>query len=209
MKNNNENFFIDLDNSFDFHNFSQLDTPLPILDILNERLCRLFRVTLSNHLRMICTLTHETYNQKLSDWVENKKTQNCFFILHFSGACEQCIIKFNSRFAYGLIDYLTGGKGVHDEIEEKKEFTAIEFALLEDIEKMLIRDLNEAWEPIKPNPARHFRTEINSEYLGIAPSKIKCRVVKYKVSATTDLGEFEILYPYSTIFNLRNKLFRG
>lgn len=208
MKKSNDNFFIDLDNSFDFHNFTQLDTPLPILDIINERFCRLFRTTISNHLRIICTLTHEMSNLKFGEWSENNKNPNCFFIFQFSGNCEFCIVKFTPRFAYGLIDYLTGGTGAKDEVEDKKEFTTIELAILEDIEKMLLKDFNEAWLPLKPNAARHFRTEINSEYLGIAPSKIKCRIVKYKVSTTIDLGEFEIIYPYSTIFPLRDKLYR-
>ena len=84
---------------------------------------------------LLC-FNHRWNNIKFGEWVENNKNPNCFFILQFSGNCEFCIVKFNPRFAYGLIDSLTGGTGAKDEVEDKKEFTSIEICILEDIEKI-------------------------------------------------------------------------
>lgn len=208
MKKTNETFFSDLDSSFDFHNFTQVETELPILNIINERLARSFRVSISNQLRIICSLTHEVRDIKFSDWKDESKNNSCFFLVQFAGPYRAAIIRFNRRLAFGLIDLLTGGNGCKDEVEDKKEFTQIDLTILKDLSEMLIHDLSEAWEPVEPIQARYVRTEINSEYLGIVPSKIKCRVVKYKLATNIDLGEFEILYPYSTVFSLRDKLYK-
>jgi flagellar motor switch protein FliM len=202
-------YSLDLENPFDFHNFSQLDTHLPILDIINERLVRQFRVYLSNHLRVICTFNHETYNSTFGGWVEKNKNENCYFIVRFAKLHAAALIKFNRRLAYGLVDMLTGGLGEKDEIEDTKEFTQIDLTLLKEIAEMLINDLNVAWEPIENIQAQYVRTEINSEYIGIVPPKSKIRIVKHKVNTNVDLGEFEIIYPYSTIFPMRDKLFKN
>jgi flagellar motor switch protein FliM len=117
------------------------------------------------------------------------------------------LIKLDRSLSYGIIDALAGGNGKEYQYVEEKEFTVIDLTVLKDIGDIIIADLNEAWSPVENIKAQYIRTEINPQFVGIIPTNAKVVTVIKQVEFNKTKGVLEILYPYSTLFPVRDKLF--
>ena len=198
---------LNVKNSIDYFNFCTFDNNLPILDILNERFCRSFRVSISNYLRMISNITHSSSNRIFSDWVEQSSSSCCMFIMRLNSLDAPVLVKLDHSLSYGIIDVLAGGNGKEYKEDIGKEFTMIELTLLKSISELIIGDLNEAWKPVEEIKAQYIRTEINPQFVGIVPPSSRVRIVSYQIEFDKVKGVLEILLPYSTLFPIRDKLF--
>ncbi len=196
-------------NSIDFYNFSTADNELPILEILNERFVRTFRCSLSNHLRTISTISHSSCRLSFGEWVDEQPLHCCMFILRLHSLEGPVLIKLDNILSYCIIDLLAGGEGAISSFDESKEFTSIELSLLRAVATMIIDDLQEAWSPIDAIRAEYVRTEINPSFVGVVPPQERVWCVQNKIEIKGVKGILEIVYPYSTLFPVRNKLFSG
>lgn len=196
-----------MDNSIDFYNFCTANNDLPILDILNERFSRCFRVTFSNHLRMISNISYSQDKVIFDDWKEENQNHNCMFIIKLKSLNSPIVVKLDRVLAYSAIDILAGGEGKDYQSESKKEMTAIELAILKNLGMKIIEDLNTAWNPIHEVKAEYIRTEINAQFIGIVSPESKMIRINHEIEFASNKGSLEILYPYSTLFPIRDKLF--
>jgi flagellar motor switch protein FliM len=197
----------DLNKSIDYYNFCKADNRLPILEIINERFIRCFRVSISNHLRMITTIGCTLRNQVFSEWTDENAKQCCMFIIRLNSLNSPILVKIERSLAYGIIDTLAGGNQKDFKFENEKEFTMIDLVVLKEIAELLINDLNDAWKPVEEIKAQYVRTEINSQFVGITPPNSKVKIVSNLVEFDKVKGLVEILYPYSTLFPVRDQLF--
>ncbi len=196
-----------MDKSIDYFNFCRMENDLPILDILNERFIRSFRVTLSNHLRMIANIKCQQDKMVFGDWLKTQVCDNCMFVVKCSRLNASILIKLDRDLAYAVVDILTGGDGKVGQEFKRKEMTQIELAILKDLGLKMIQDLNEAWVPVHQLGAQHHRTECNAQFLGLVPPESKMIRVSHQIEFGDIKGHLEILYPYSTLFPVRDKLF--
>ncbi len=197
----------DMNNSIDYYNFCSANNDLPILDILNERFTRCFRVSFSNHLRMISNINYSQDKITFEEWKQENTNLNCMFIVKLKGLNSPILIKLDRVLSYGALDILAGGTGEDYKSESTKEMTAIELAILKNLGLKLIEDLNNAWSPVHDMKAEYLRTEVNSQFVGIIPPESKMVRVSHEIEFSNNKGTLEILYPYSTLFPIRDKLF--
>jgi flagellar motor switch protein FliM len=129
------------------------------------------------------------------------------FIIRLNSLNAPILVKLDRSLAYGIIDILAGGTQKEFKQRDDKEFTMIELLVLKEIANLIINDLNEAWRPVEEIKAQYIRTEINSQFIGIVSANTKVKVVRNLVEFDKAKGYLEILYPYSTIFPVRDKLF--
>lgn len=196
-----------VNNSIDYFNFCNANNDLPVLRILNERFNRLMRITFSNHLRMIITTDFKESKIIFKNWIEHNSNLSFMFVVSLQKLGAPILIKLDRILAYRMIDILTGGPGVSDVELEDKEITTIEIGLLREICLKLINDLNEAWGPVCEIKASYVRAEVNAQFIGFAPSESKMIKIDYNICFNNTVGTLEVLYPYSTLFPLRNELF--
>lgn len=197
----------DIKNSIDYYNFCTANNDLPILDIINERFTRCFRVSFSNYLRMISNISYSQDKLSLEDWKTENSNLNSFFVLKSKTLNSPILVKFDRVFSYGVIDILAGGTGKDYLTESDKEMTCIELSILKNLTIKVIEDLNSAWSPVSDLKLEYVRTEVNSQFIGVASPESKMIRVTHKIEFGENQGKLEVIYPYSTLFPLRDKLF--
>ena len=102
---------------------------MPILEIIYERFIRSFRVSLSNSLRKISTISMiSTDLLKFGEFVNTLPIPSCMAIMRFNELRGPALLVFESKLAYAIIDSYFGGTDRPFTKIEGKEFTSIELS---------------------------------------------------------------------------------
>lgn len=180
---------------------------MPILEIIYERFIRSFRVSLSNSLRKISTISMiSTDLLKFGEFVNTLPIPSCMSIVRFNELRGPAIVVFESKLAYAIIDSYFGGTDRPFTKIEGKEFTPIELSFMKRVMDMAIIDLEEAWAPVHKIDAQYVRTEINPQFVGVVPPSDVIITTTFEVEFESASGTIMIVIPYSTIEPIKQKL---
>jgi flagellar motor switch protein FliM len=180
---------------------------MPILEIIYERFIRSFRVSLSNSLRKISTISMiSTDLLKFGEFVNTLPIPSCMCIMRFNELRGPALLVFESKLAYAIIDSYFGGTDRPFTKIEGKEFTQIELSFMKKVMDMAIADLEEAWAPVHRIDAQYLRTEINPQFVGVVPPSDVIIATTLEVEFESASGTVMIVVPYSTIEPIKQKL---
>ncbi len=180
---------------------------MPILEIIYERFIRSFRVSLSNSLRKISTISIiSTDLLKFGEFVNTLPIPSCMCIMRYNELRGPALLVFESKLAYAIIDSYFGGTDRPFTKIEGKEFTMIELSFMRKIMDMAINDLEEAWAPVHRIDAQYLRTEINPQFVGVVPPSDVIIATTLEVEFESASGTIMIVVPYSTIEPIKQKL---
>jgi flagellar motor switch protein FliM len=180
---------------------------MPILEIIYERFIRSFRVSLSNSLRKISTISMiSTDLLKFGEFVNTLPIPSCMCIMRFNELRGPALIVFESKLAYAIIDSYFGGTDRPFTKIEGKEFTQIELSFMKKVMDMAIADLEEAWGPVHRIDATYLRTEINPQFVGVVPPSDVIIATTLEIEFESASGTIMIVVPYSTIEPIKQKL---
>lgn len=180
---------------------------MPILEIIYERFIRSFRVSLSNSLRKISTISMiSTDLLKFGEFVNTLPIPSCMCLMRFNELRGPALMVFESKLAYAIIDSYFGGTDRPFTKIEGKEFTSIELSFMRKVMDMAINDLEEAWAPVHKIDAQYMRTEINPQFVGVVPPSDVIITTTFEVEFESSSGTIMIVVPYSTIEPIKQKL---
>ena len=180
---------------------------MPILEIIYERFIRSFRVSLSNSLRKISTISMiSTDLLKFGEFVNTLPIPSCMCIMRFNELRGPALLVFESKLAYAIIDSYLGGTDRPFTKIEGKEFTSIELSFMKRVMDMAIQDLEEAWAPVHKIDAQYIRTEINPQFVGVVPPSDVIITTTFEAEFESAAGTIMVVIPYSTIEPIKQKL---
>jgi flagellar motor switch protein FliM len=180
---------------------------MPTLDIIYERFIRLYRMSLSNSLRKIATLSIiSTDLLKFGEFVNTLPIPSCMCIMRFEALRGPALLVFESKLAYALVDSFFGGTDRPYTKIEGKEFTRIELSIMRRVMDLAIKDLEEAWAPVHKTEITFSRTEVNPQFVGVVPPSDVIISTTFEVELENASGTIALVIPYSTIEPIKNKL---
>jgi flagellar motor switch protein FliM len=180
---------------------------MPTLDIIYERFIRLFRMSLSNSLRKIASISIiSTDLLKFGEFVNTLPIPSCMCIMRFESLRGPALLVFESKLAYALVDSYFGGTDRPYTKIEGKEFTRIELSIMQKVMDLAIKDLEEAWAPVHKTEISFLRTEVNPQFVGVVPPSDVIVSTTFEVELENASGTIALVIPYSTIEPIKNKL---
>lgn len=180
---------------------------MPTLDLIYERFVRLFRMSLSNSLRKIASISIiSTDLLKFGEFVNTLPIPSCVGILRSETLRGSALLVFESKLAYALIDSYFGGTDRPYTKSDGKEFTRIELMIMNKVLQLGIQDLEEAWAPVHKIGLMHLRTETNPQFVGVVPLSDVIISTTFEVELENASGTIALVIPYSTIEPIKNKL---
>lgn len=180
---------------------------MPTLDIIYERFIRLYRMSLSNSLRKIATISIiSTDLLKFGEFVNTLPIPSCMCIMRFEALRGPALLVFESKLAYALVDSFFGGTDRPYTKIEGKEFTRIELSIMQKVMDLAIKDLEEAWAPVHKTEISYVRTEVNPQFVGVVPPSDVIISTTFEVELENASGTIALVIPYSTIEPIKNKL---
>jgi flagellar motor switch protein FliM len=180
---------------------------MPTLDIIYERFIRLYRMSLSNSLRKIASISIiSTDLLKFGEFVNTLPIPSCMCIMRFESLRGPALLVFESKLAYALVDSYFGGTDRPYTKIEGKEFTRIELSIMNKVMDLAIKDLEEAWAPVHKTNISYVRTEVNPQFVGVVPPSDVIISTTFEVELENASGTIALIIPYSTIEPIKNKL---
>jgi len=180
---------------------------MPTLEIIYERFVRAFRVSLSNSLRKIASLSIiSTDLLKFGEFVNTLPIPSCMCIMRFAKLRGPALFVFESKLAYAMVDSYFGGTDRPFTKIEGKEFTPIELMIMQRVMDMAITDMEEAWEPVHKCDLEYVRTEVNPQFVGVVPPTDVIISTTFEVELENASGTIAFVVPYATIEPIKQKL---
>jgi flagellar motor switch protein FliM len=180
---------------------------MPTLDIIYERFIRLFRMSLSNSLRKIASISIiSTDLLKFGEFQNTLPIPSCMCIMRFESLRGPALLVFESKLAYALVDSYFGGTDRPFTKIEGKEFTRIELSIMKKVMDLALKDLEDAWAPVHKTDISFVRTEVNPQFVGMVPPSDVIISTTFEVELENASGTIALVIPYSTIEPIKNKL---
>jgi flagellar motor switch protein FliM len=180
---------------------------MPALDMLYERFIRQFRVSISNSLRKMSSLSLiSTDMLKFGEFINTLPIPSCIGIMRLEALRGPALIVFESKLVYALLDAYFGGTDKSYTKIEGKEYTTIELSIIKRVIDLAIHDLEEAWAPTHKTKISYIRTEVNPQFVGIIPPTDVIIATTFELELDNASGTIMLILPYSTIEPIKHKL---
>jgi flagellar motor switch protein FliM len=196
------------------YNFHQpghlLKARLPALDLVNERFCKEYQVSLFNFLHRMLEIEQEELQMlKFADYLNSlpvASNVNRARINELNGSMLFCL---DSDLVYILVDCFFGGPGIPPNQSEKREYSVMEKRIIERILNLVFQDLTKAWAPVSKMSFEYMHMENKSQMSGLAESNEIVVLSKLKFKLYETECEMHMVIPYALLEPLRPILASG
>ena len=180
---------------------------MPALDMINERLARMLKASLSTVFRKNFEAAYgSTEMIKYSEFIASVSVPACLSLFRAPPLKGTCLVSIEASLIFGLVDQIFGGTGATCAIEGR-EFSSIEIRLIKQVVELVLEELAQAWAPLVQTSMSLVRTEINPQFATIAsPTDM---VVKQTLNIELEgasKGLISVVMPYAAIERFRQKL---
>ena len=182
---------------------------MPNLDMINERFSRYTRLSLFNLLRRnVEVVVGGIQLLKYGEYVQNLYQPTSINMVKFDPLRGTGLFVFDSRLVFRLVDNYFGGDGKQAKADSK-EFTPTELRVVQLVLEQSFNDYSNAWKKVHRLDLEYKGSEMNPSLVNvIAPNDIVI-VNSFHLILDGGGGEFQIVYPYSTIEPIKDLLCNG
>lgn len=183
---------------------------MPTFDVINERLSREVRATLSSMLQTNVDVSANPFDTlKFSEFVRSLPVPTSLHVFRMEPLRGHGLIVLESQLVYNLIDTFFGGEALGKARVEGREFTTIEEVMIKKAVVAVLKNIEASWAPIEPVKASLIRSEMNPQFTAIVLPTDLVLVTRFEIELEQSAGNLVVCYPYSMIEPMRNKLSSG
>ncbi|NBX75808.1 MAG: flagellar motor switch protein FliM [Proteobacteria bacterium] len=142
---------------------------------IHERFARLFRASLTNHLkRQVSVSLNRMDFMKFGDYLNNLVLPTSVNIVNMTDLKGSLLFIVSSKLTYALVDaYYGGSERPFSKVGNRDEFTSIENNMISKVSSVALKDLQESWKLNYPLKLQYLRSETNPHFIGtIHPSEL-------------------------------------
>ncbi|MGC9196525.1 MAG: flagellar motor switch protein FliM [Syntrophobacteraceae bacterium] len=181
---------------------------MPTLDIINDRFAKIHRISISGALRRVLDISAcQAEMIKFGEFIRTLPVPTSLHIVKMEPLRGHALFMIESRLIFNLVDCFFGGTGKGSYKIEGRDFTSIEYRVINKVVKQVLFDLDQAWQPVIPVSFVFVRSEINPQFATIIPPTDVVIVVRFELEMDRLMGRMAIVLPYSTIEPIRSKLY--
>lgn len=183
---------------------------MPTFDVINEKLSREIRASMSNLLRTNVDVTANPLDTlKFSEFVRSLPVPTSLHVFRMDPLRGHGLVILDSQLVYNLIDSFFGGAGLGTARVEGREFTSIEEVMIKKVVVACLKNIESAWLSIEPVKTSLIRSEMNPQFAAIVMPTDLVIVTRFEIELEQVAGNLVVCLPYSMIEPLRAKLASG
>ena len=175
--------------------------PLPVLDLVFDRLGPSVQVTLTKSLRSPVRAEGVSVElQKFGDFRRSLEgSRTLFEMIRLDPLAGVSLVVMAPTMTYALIDSLMGGLGIAD-IPDGREISDIEIGLLSKVHQSLLRDFENAWRSWIPLSVEHVRTDRDNQVMSSIADGEVCHVGTIRLAGDVlPVSPIHFVMPYTSL----------
>jgi flagellar motor switch protein FliM len=182
---------------------------MPMLEMINDRFARQFRVGLFNMIRRTPEVSVEPIQVlKLSEYTRSLNVPSSLNLIRLEPLRGTALLVLDAKLVFAIVDNFFGGNGRYAKIEGR-EFTLTEGRIIQMVMRQAFADLREAWSICSDITIEYLNSEVNPHFANIvSPSEIVV-VAGFKIELEGGGGDLHVTMPYSMLEPIRELLDAG
>lgn len=181
---------------------------MPTYDIINERIARAFRVSLSADLRKVVEVVNVNVKiTKFYDFLRSIPFPSSLNIIKLDPLRGFSLVVFDASMIFTIVEFYFGGTGKGYFKPEGREFTPIEQRMIHKIVMMFLESLEEAWKPIFPIKPQYIRSEMNPQFVTIVTPVDLVIETEFTLEIETRECKIMVCIPYASVEPIKEKLY--
>ena len=172
-----------------------------VLDIVNERFARLFRISLFNLLRRGVDISMDTVRyQSYTEFLRNTPVPTNLNMVTLKPLEGTALFVFPPSLVFMVVDNLFGGDGRLVTKSEGREFTITEQRIIRRLLDLAINAYQEAWKTVHPLTIGYLRSEMQTKFANItsSPNEIVVNSI-FHLEVGALASDFNICMPYAML----------
>jgi flagellar motor switch protein FliM len=181
---------------------------LPMLEIIFDRFCRRFTVSLRSLLNDNVEITISSIETKrFQQYLDTINLPCMIYVFKAQEWDNYAICDIDSHLVYSIVDVMLGGRQGNSPMRiEGRNYTTLEKTLVKKMFETLLGDLTSSFLPVSNITFIPDRLETNPRFCMIARSPNAVVVIKLAIYIGERSGMLTIMFPYATLEPIREKL---
>jgi flagellar motor switch protein FliM len=183
---------------------------MPTLEMIHDRFARSFRASLTNAIRRMVDVTVlKTEMSKCGEFLRGIPLPSSLHLIRLDPLRGLGLLVLEGNLVFAIVDTYFGGSGASNVKLEGRDFTIIEQRLIRRIVDIAIEDYQEAWGAAHPVEIIHQRSEVNPQFVNIAPPTDVVVSTAFELEIEEASGKMTFCLPYPTIAPIKDLLRAG
>ena len=183
---------------------------MPTLEMINDRFIRRQTVVWTSMFReAIDFAIVGTQVIKFGEFLKKVPMPSSLNVFHMAPLRGSGLFVMDAFLVYLIVDYFFGGKGQTHVKPEGREFTPVQLRIIKKLLLQSLVDLEKAWHAVVPIKVEYVRSESNPQFAMVVTASEIVVVVTLQVILGETARELYIVYPYSMLEPIKEKLYSG
>ncbi|RLA87518.1 MAG: flagellar motor switch protein FliM [Deltaproteobacteria bacterium] len=141
-----------------------------------------------------------------SEFIDSLPVPTSFNILRVGPVNGSALLVIEAKLVFSLVELLFGGTAQEATKVEGREFTPIELRIVSRVTRMILKDLERAWEVIYPLKFEYEKTELDPKLAGIVPPDEAVMAARFEVELENPIGVITLCMPSLVLKPIRKEL---
>jgi len=183
---------------------------MPTLEMINDRFIRRQAVAWTGVLReAIEFVVVGTQVIKFGEFLKKIPMPSSLNVFHMAPLRGSGLFVMDAFLVYLLVDYFFGGKGQTHVKPEGRDFTPVQTRMIKKLLLLALGDLEKSWQAIMPVKVDYVRSESNPQFAMVVTASEVVIVVTLQVIIGETSRDLFVVYPYSMLEPIKEKLYSG
>jgi len=182
----------------------------PVLERIHERMAKKLAFSIYDTIsREVEVNIGEMRILNFSEYMSSLAMPTAMNVIRISPLRGKALLNFDNQLAFSLVENYFGGDGRFKQMMEEREFTPTELRIIEIIQKIVFRDIEEAWKPIMAVEFEVLATEMNPQLVNIHSPDDMMLITPFNINFEEGGGELHMVLPYIMLEPIRDLLDLG
>ncbi len=183
---------------------------MPTMEMINDRFIRRQSVVWTNMFRdAVDFVVVGTQVSKFGEFLKKVPMPSSLNVFHMPPLRGNALFVMDAFLVYLIVDYFCGGKGQTHVKPEGRDFTPVQLRIVKKLLLQALVDLEKGWHSIVPVKVEYLRSESNPQFAMVVTASEIVVVVTLQVVLGETARELYIVYPYSMLEPIKEKLYSG
>ena len=180
---------------------------MPTMEIINERFAREVTASLYRFAGKLLDTTVESFELiPYGEFIKKLSMPSSLHLFRTEPLRGSSLFFLDGKLIHLIVDMLFGGQGKFRMHTKGRDFSVLEYRVIQRLVDLLLADLTKAWSIFEEMRCRYLRSEVDPQLTNIVPQTDIVLASTFAVETEWDRASMGYCIPYSTVEPIKERL---